>query len=214
MDVCNIRLHFVAAPTPAMITVLNQLEIYKYVKGMKHAVFRQACVDVGVNSIVYEMATNPIRNKSKRDYFEPIITCIPEGFTCWDWTVIDADPGLTVKQFCNVRQYLCLLCIFSASNRYTFLSSDDSSVSKIIMEWIWCPNIYITCEDANNGRGCPIVTSIRYLNVAHTKLIDAYVDFYGPVRKGREYILLEDDGKIAVPRLNTIGCHSSEKKCS
>jgi len=47
---------------------------------------------------------------------------------------------------------LCLLCVFSASDQYTFLLSDDTKASQRSL----CSSGFgvhndITCEDANNG---------------------------------------------------------------
>jgi len=87
------------ATTTAMITGFVQLEVYKYIKGVKLEAHRAATVNLGTNVFCVENLPDPRKKKSGLDpesYMQ--CTAIPEGFTVWDKIVIKK-PGLTLDEF-------------------------------------------------------------------------------------------------------------------
>eukprot|EP00808_Paulinella_micropora_P017451 g78565.t1 len=153
------------ATTTAMITGFVQLEILKYIMGLKLEDHRAATVNLGTNTFCVELLPDPIKKTSGMDqatYMQ--VKAVPEGWTVWDKIDIKM-PGATMTEFLEgftAQHHGCTIDLLSTPDGKTlhdFSNSEriEANKDRTVME------IY---EELNGGPVFPPGRKYVMLNVA------------------------------------------------
>lgn len=152
------------ATTTACITGFIQIEILKHIKGSDLNDFRAATLNLAMNVFCLENLPDPVKKKTGMDmetYME--IVAIPEGFTTWDYVVIDK-PDLTMGEF--LEEFTKV----HHGARIDMLCGGDAM-------------LYSEAIPSQKK---------KYLERCDKKLIDVYTELLGPIfPPDRKYILLD-----------------------
>lgn len=178
------------ATTTAMVTGLVQLEFFKLLKGLKADAFFNSNVNLALSSFNFFAPQEPHK---KTKSFDPVmqaeIIAVPDGYTSWDWVVID-NGDLTVGEFLETltEQHHGV----EAENLYKFgISQKDISDGKGKLLWVF-------------GQQSKL----------NRKLSELYIETYGPfLNPKRTWILLEgsfadaDSNGVSIPTIKYIFKH-------
>jgi len=174
------------ATTTAMITGSVQLELYKLLLKLPRSSFLNANINIGISSFQLYEPDPPI---GRKPYFDEIgnetVFPIPDGWSCWDKAVIDVG-SVTVTEFIERFPEFHNGVVCETLTRY---GTDLEGFA--IIYWDIPPNQTF----AENME--------RRKNIL---LEEVYVQIYGPLPVGRDYLLLDgsfvsDDGNPALPPL-------------
>jgi len=225
------------ATTTACITGFVQLEIFKHVMGKPLKSHRSATIDLAVNSYVLEELPDPIRIQNKKkpvsassaaamEEDEVEMVYPPAGFTAWDKVVIDQG-DMSLGEFCEAFPKLChgvkVSSLFiaglsdadiKAGKGQALFQSFNPFASQHQMAKMMLARPGQSPE--NIARFKTIVDSydaFALKNDPKKKLSEHYVATYGPLPKGRNYLLLDgtfkdDEGRQAkIPTVKYIFSH-------
>eukprot|EP01125_Pyxidicula_operculata_P007734 TRINITY_DN2618_c0_g2_i1.p1 TRINITY_DN2618_c0_g2~~TRINITY_DN2618_c0_g2_i1.p1 ORF type:complete len:1109 (+),score=289.29 TRINITY_DN2618_c0_g2_i1:54-3380(+) len=173
------------ATTTAMITGVNTMELYKVILNLPADKYLNSNINLGTSE--YQLFA-PSPPKKAQEVFDPIendtLVPVPDGFTCWDKIKVE-ESNLTVSQFVEKfpeihRGVVC----------ESFGNAETSNEFFNVLYWKYAP----TQEIRNKLEGFK------------DKLVqDAFVEMYGPLPDGRDYLLLsgifstEDDRPAKIP---------------
>jgi len=154
------------ATTTAMITGFIQVEMYKYLSDAPLTSFRAATVNLAVNNFCLELLPDPNKKKSGMDpeTVMPIVA-IPEGFTIWDWVVVQGSVDTTVQEFSD-----------------TFTKQHFGAV----INYLFLPTGQVFFNNADRSKAAV------YSERKKDSLVKVYNNLVGPIfPKDRRYIILE-----------------------
>jgi len=174
------------ATTTSLVTGVVEMELYKLLLKLPVTSFLNANINIGTSDFQFFEPDPPVGKKAYYDEIElETVYPIPEGWSCWDKLTIDVGT-LTVMEFIErfPEFHHGLTC--ETLSRY---GTDLEGFA--IIYWDFPPN----------------ETFAQKIGERKTKpLEEAYVQLYGPLPIGRDYLLLDgsfvtEDGNPALPPL-------------